>query len=977
MLSAKVLTRADHGKVASYYGDGLDDYYAKEGESQEWQGKGADALGLKGEVDSEAFRRLLGGEIGPNTVARTGTRDDAKQRIGIDFTFSAPKSVSLQALVGGDAALIRAHDEAVRRTIEKMETLAQARTKEQGQSRVETTGNLVVAKFRHETSREKEPTVHTHAVVLNLTQRADGEWRALKNDQLIKQVKVMGASYRAELADILQKEGRALRFGKDGTFELAGYSREQIEKFSTRGRQVEERLSEQGLSRETATAAQKQAATMQTRAKKEPNADREALFADWREKAKELGIDFARNRASDEPSRARDQSGHAIDNEASQVAAALGARQSVRYAISHLSERQAAIGSAELHTTAVEHGVGRVTLSQIEAEVKKQVGEGRLIEAAPEYRPAAEVQGQRFTRSQLVQREVEAGATPRLAAVRVDKQIERGNLVQTEQRYTTPIAVERERAILKIERDGRDQLAPIVSGDVAREHFKGTSLNDGQQSAATLMLSSANRVVGVQGFAGTGKSHMLDEARNRIEAEGYNMRVVAPYGSQVKALRELNVQSNTVASFLKAQEKGIDGKTVLVVDEAGTVPARQMQQLLRIAEQAGARVVLQGDIAQTKAIEAGKPFDQLQAAGMSTAGMTEIMRQQNPQLREAVELAAVGKSAESVKKLSDVVEITDHRERRLAIADTFAKLSPQERDQTIIVSGTNEARREINNAIRERLGTEGQGLEHLALTRRDTTQAERRHSKNYDIGDTVQPERDYPKAGLKKGELYTVLENGPGNVLTVRAEDGGTMQFSPKGTGQLSVYRTERLEFAEGDKVRVTRNDAGRDLSNGDRFTVADVRGDSVTITNGKRAIELPTAKPVHLDHAYATTVHSSQGITANRTLIDANTTSRTTAKDVYYVAISRAKHTAQVFTNSIKALPDAVSRISEKAAALDVLARAGDRRGKRAEAQLGRAQNGMRGAEAANLSRRPPEPVNMDRGGQEAGRERDAGRRG
>lgn len=427
MLSAKVLTRADHGKVASYYGDGLDDYYAKEGESQEWQGKGAEALGLKGEVNSEAFRRLLAGEIGPNQIARTGTRDDAKQRIGIDFTFSAPKSVSLQALVGGDAALIRAHDEAVRRTIEKMETLAQARTKEQGQSRVETTGNLVVAKFRHETSREKEPTVHTHAVVLNLTQRADGEWRALKNDQLIKQVKVMGASYRAELADILQKEGRALRFGKDGTFELANYSREQIEKFSTRGQQVEQRLSEQGLSRETATAAQKQAATMQTRAKKEPNADREALFAEWREKAKELGIDFDRNRAPDEPLRARDQqSAHSIDNEALKVAAALGARQSVRYAISHLSERQAAIGSAELHSTAVEHGVGRVTLSQIEAEVKQQVAEGRLILAAPEYRPAAEVQGQRFTRSQLMQMEVDAGASPRLAAVRVDKQIERG-----------------------------------------------------------------------------------------------------------------------------------------------------------------------------------------------------------------------------------------------------------------------------------------------------------------------------------------------------------------------------------------------------------------------------------------------------------------------------------------------------------------------------------------------------------------------
>ena len=162
MLSHQVLTRKSIGALASYYGDGADDYYAKEGESMEWQGEGAKALGLTGEVDAQRFKELLAGEISPGVkIIRTDTRNDSKERIGIDLTFSAPKSVSLQALIGGDAAIIKAHDMAVTKAIALAEQRAQARKKEGGITMVEDTGNLVVAKFRHETSREKDPQLHT------------------------------------------------------------------------------------------------------------------------------------------------------------------------------------------------------------------------------------------------------------------------------------------------------------------------------------------------------------------------------------------------------------------------------------------------------------------------------------------------------------------------------------------------------------------------------------------------------------------------------------------------------------------------------------------------------------------------------------------------------------------------------------------------------------------------------------------------
>jgi len=189
--------------------------------------------------------------------------------------------------------------------------------------------------------------------------------------------------------------------------------------------------------------------------------------------------------------------------------------------------------------------------------------------------------------------------------------------------------------------------------------------------------------------------------------------------------------------------------------------------------------------------------------------------------------------------------------------------------------------------VREDLGTAGKGVEFDTLIRRDTTQAERRFSKNYRVGDIIQPEKDFPRSGLKRGELYKVEDTGPGNRLTVRAESGVSITFSPMTHRQLSVYQPERAELARGDVVRITRNDAQLDVANGDRFKVADVAAGKLTLSDGKRTVELKADKPLHLDHAYATTVHSAQGLTSDRVLIDAHSKSMTTAKDVYYVAIS------------------------------------------------------------------------------------------
>lgn len=989
MLSHKVLTRADLNSMGRYYADAEDDYYTKDLDASEWQGKGAERLGLEGPVDRARFQQLLAGQVKPGIeISRTAKRDDAKERIGIDLTFSAPKSVSIQALVGQDPRLIKAHEDAVAATLAHAETLAQARVKTGGKSAVVDTGNLIVAKFRHETSREQDPQLHTHAVVMNLTRRGDGQWRALRNDNIIKSVSYLGAHYRAELAVRLTQLGYELRHGRDGTFELAHIDRQQLLAFSERAAAIEAALAKKGISRETATTAEKQAATMNTRPKK-VTTEREALWERWRETAKEAGIKLDRpkppaalqheheaekapaaspsktkapeelqagsqapaagekGRSQAEPPAASESRQNAVqgvghapgdppaDRGPSQAVApppasihehmvdlarARAADKAVRYAVNHLTERQAIVRESELAVIATKHGMGHVTTGDVQAAIDRLTKQGHLLREAPLYKTADDLRSTRaMSQEQWAAVLVARGLAPDQAVRQVKEGIAQGRLVAAEARYTTQGALATERSILNIERAGRGAAAPVLDAGAGLAKLASSFLNERQRAAATEILASTNRVIGVQGLAGTGKTTMLSASKKLAEEAGHRMIAIAPYGAQVKALQQSGFQAQTVMAFVRAKEKHLDSKTVLVLDEAGVMPTRLMERVLREAEKAGARVVLLGDTGQTKAIEAGKPFDQLQTAGMQTVQLDEIIRQRDPRLKSAVVDAAHGRSVDALQKITEVAEIVDDRERWAKIVKDYMVMPVGDRAETLIVSGTNEARRAINALVRSSEERAGAGREYETLVRRDTTQAERKFAKNYNIGDAIQPERDYRGAGLERGQTYRVVETGPDNRLTVEGPDGKRVTFSPMVHNRLSVYALERKELAAGDRIRVTRNDAALDLANGDRFTVKSVSAQEVVLAGEKRELRLPADKPLHVDYAYASTVHSAQGLTSKNVMYDADSRSPTTTREVFYVAISRAKERAAIYTNNLAGLPAAVARATQKHGALDL----------------------------------------------------------
>jgi len=907
MLTHKAITNA--GRASQYF-SAQDDYYSKEGQGI-WLGKGAQRLGLNGAVDPRQFRALLEGRLPDGrSIQATFDHRTAAKRHGWDFTFSAPKSVSMQALIAGDQTIIEAHNKAVRDAIGLMERDAIARKKIIGISHRERTGNLVAAAFHHELSRAKDPQLHTHVIVMNMTERRDGQWRALSNEDLLKHTRLLGAAYRASLARNLQGLGYEIRLtDNEGCFELAHISRTQIEEFSRRSLRIEEVLRARGKTRAEASTLEKQIIALQTRPRKERLTEQERLLLmmHWKGKSRAAGIDYNPGQ--------RAEVGPRPDENA--------ARESLEFAIAHLTERQSVMLDTMLMTTAMQHAVGRATHDELRAELGRRIAAGEVIAEDPLYRPASDREGSPGRTRALLENELlREKRMPIDAAVRaIDEAIREGRLVLVEPRYTTVSAWRTERSILGMEREGRNRAKPMVDARRADRAISRSDLNRGQRDAARMVLTTANRVTGIQGSAGVGKTHLIRTAAGIAEREGYRVVVLAPYANQVERLEAEGLRASTLATFLVSKEKGVDDSTVIVIDEAGLVPTRQMDATLQIAERSGCRVVLSGDVQQLKAIEAGRPFAQLQANGMQTAIVDQIQRQRTPDLKPAVELAAKGKSRESLARIDrHVREVPDDKARYTEIAREYAAMAEDQRAHTLIVSGTNSARRELNTLIRRELGIEGTGQEFETLSRKDLTQAERRNAPSYRIGDYVQSEKDYARTGLKHGELYRVAEIEARNRLVLAGEDGRRLEINPRHHAQLSVYEKTRSELAPGDWARITRNSPALDLSNGDRVRVLDVNAERIRLENEKgRRIELDGGRPLHLEHAYATTVHSAQGLSTDRMMVDLDTRSLTTGKDLYYVAISRARYEATVYTNSRPELPAAVSREPIKTAALDI----------------------------------------------------------
>lgn len=863
---------------AEEFGNARENYYTQGNQiCGEWHGRLAEQWGLRGNVSEEHFQRLAEGQhpiTGEQLVRHKAAREyvnDQGQKIktmehraGWDATFSAPKSVSLTALVGGDERLREAHQQSVAVALDELERYVQARIG--GNLPAETTGKWIAAKFEHDSARPVDgyaaPQIHTHVVFFNLTETEDGETYALQPRELYKSQQYATAVYRSELAGRLKALGHEIGRGKSGQPEITGYSEEYLAASSPRRQQIEEHLAKEN---------QRGAAAAQIAAHKTRQAKLELSQEEMQERHQQMAAAFG-NQPEQVIAAARERA-----QRIEQDAPGASVQSAVTFSKERNLEREAVVEERELLRDALRRSMGNATFEEIKAEFEKRVEAGSFIE----------VEGKTSSPGRV---------------------------------FTTQEMIDCERDTIEAMRQGQNKHAPLVSFHTGREIEKNhPHLRQGQRTAVEQILASRDQVTALEGVAGAGKTTSLAVIREAAEREGYKVEGFAPTSRAAQKLAEAEIEAGTLQWHLTRPDDQHDGKKRLyVLDESSLASTKQMNEFLHRLKK-NDRVLLVGDTRQHQAVEAGTPYQQLQEAGIQTARLDEIVRQKNPALKEVVQQLARGDVRHAMEKLETqgrMHEIVDRDERLAEIAREYTTKP----EGTLVVSPDNQSRREINEAIHRTMQSAGQvnHSEHRMRTlvaRQEITGADRRWAGQYETGDVVRYIRGSKAHGIEAGE-YARIErvNEKENRVTARRENGGEVSYDPRRLHGVTLYRETERTFSEGDRVQFTAPYKEQHVANRELATIEkmDASGNVQLRLDSGRSIAFNIKENPHLDYGYAVTSHSSQGQTADRVLVHVDTEhggEKLVNRRLAYVAVSRGRYDAQIYTNDKSRLSEQLSR--------------------------------------------------------------------
>jgi conjugative relaxase-like TrwC/TraI family protein len=796
----------------------------------------------------------------------------SERRAGWDATFNAPKSVSIQALVGSDGDLIEAHRRAVTRSLEELEHYALSR--QSGGSEWIATRNIVAARFDHIAARPSQgtndgygpdPHLHTHVVIANMTVRQDGAWRGLDPVEFYRSQRFATAVYRSELAREVQRLGYGIEItGADGRWELEGYTREQVMAFSRRRKDIEEVLSRTGLN----GAAAAQNIAHQSRLAKDRRGE-DQLRAEWNLRARQYGIAIQQRR-----------------KQAIEIAASDEVARAVDYAVAHATEREAVIDRRVLDAAALQHSMGRIDLDQVRRESREREAQQLLLPVSS------------------------SRSSPEIL-------------------FTTPEMLALERDNLDLMLAGRNRTEPIAEASQIREWSAKRGLLADQAEVAQVTLTSRDWLTAIEGRAGSAKTTTVGAIAELAWDQGYAVYGFAPTTRAVKSLSEAEIDARTIASIIENQSPSTLEKQLWFVDESSLLSTRQMNALLHRARvQQVARIVFIGDQRQHHAIEAGRPVFQMQQTGMQIARLDTIRRQRDPELRKAASLAAEGNIRTALALLEEkhrVREISVVEERYQAIAKEYLAAF-QRGERVLVVSPANDERSALNAAIRNLLRAAGhvhaEAREQAVLISRNLTKAQRTHAQNYDLGDVIRYRRGSRKLGLGRGEYATVEGIDPKhNRITVRTDDGRSVTYNPKRPSGVEVFRTEQRILSVGDRIQFRAPDRALKLANGEFATIVAIDDSKAVLrTDSRREVRLALERLRHIDYGYASTSHSSQGATVDRVIVNIDTmrSIELVNRKQLYVSISRARNEVSIYTDDRHALTRAVNRNREKSVALE-----------------------------------------------------------
>lgn len=536
MISASTISNS--GKTSNYFlteakneqeiakeraGSGTSgEHYLNEQAPSVWNGAGAAMLGIEGrEVTKENLEAMLQGrvqeinkegqlvdkQLGRVVTEKETGEKTTEHKSGWDFTFSAPKSVSIEAEVFGNTDVKQAHEEATQAAMKWLEANG-AGTRMGKNKEFQQTGNLTWASFSHSTTREKDPQTHTHCLIQNVTYDENGKAFSLESKGIYQLRALADKIYKNELASNLKSLGLNVEFDKKGNFEIQGYSKEQLNAFSKRTDQIDAYLEKQGINPEKASAEQRQVATLATRPKKDFEESREAHYEKWQREATENGIKPA-DRNTEAQSRQ-------------------SAAEVLKNAVSSLTERESAFTIKELWTEITKMNEGQASLSALQNSLKNAMASGDILQKKETLTKGEQDKLKSPGKEILTTKEMQTVEKAMLFQIKG-----KDDAIMTPQQF--------------------DQFLAHYQDKMQKE--RGYTLNTEQVSAARMILTGEDRHSAVQGLAGTGKTTMLEFVREAAESVGTKVLGVSTGGNQAQKLeQESGIKAATLASFLQTKD---------------------------------------------------------------------------------------------------------------------------------------------------------------------------------------------------------------------------------------------------------------------------------------------------------------------------------------------------------------------------------------------------------------------------------------
>lgn len=843
------------------------DYYA-EGERVvgQWQGRGAELLGLAGNVKSEDFEALREGRD-PKTgeflrqrksadrIASDGTTQSRARNL-YDFTISAPKSVSIMAILGDDNRLLEAHEKAVCEALGELEVYAATRVRREGANEDRTTGNLVLAVYHHDASRELDPQLHTHAVASNLSfDGSEGRWKALQASGVYERRAYLTEVYR----NILARQVRLLGYeiedrrdarGRDTGFEIRGISDELLTKYSQRSQQRDEAVQHfVRLNGRQPTDNEIAVLIRETRAEKLTEISTNEVRKRQRERltepeAQTLAVCRTKAKATTIPS-------HAAEN-------------SLHYAQEHLFERVSVAHDHEVLTEALRHGRGRIDHEELKGRLRIEESSRTILRDGTQVATAQSLQRERAMIDSI---NVGIGAFPRLGGTK-----------------------------------------PFAASEALRSE---------QKQAIQFVLNSHDRAVNIQGAAGTGKTATLKELHRALHQAGREVLSLAPTMSAVEELHKVGFTGAiTIERLLQDQRThpALRGK-VVIVDEAGMVSGRQMSQLLRLSEQHAVRLVLCGDTKQIQSVEACDALRVLeQESRLKSVRLTSVERQKVNVYRDAIQELRNDPASgfEKLEAMGAVREVgwTD-RAQVVAAAYTESKSNGQ---KALVVCPTHDEIDRVTEAIRsdlKRTGSLGEGVSVTRDVSLNWTTVQKSNMRNYRPGQLLGFHKEVK--GIRKNETVEVIRVAD-NSLTVRNARGEIRALTRKQAKAFDALERRSIEIAPGDKLLLTANRREQDFrtTNGEIVTVSKLdETRRICLEDGR---VLPSTFK-QFAHGYAVTAHRSQGKSIDAVIISGDGMQ----KELFYVAASRGRESVMVVTSDKERLRDSIAQSTARKSASEL----------------------------------------------------------